>query len=271
MRLPAGRFYGSHAVSRRVPSAGVQVIESHYPAQSTLPAHSHDLAHFCIVIDGNYRERCGVKEHLRTPASVLYQPAGYTHAEEHYTAGCHLILEIEPRWTSPAACHDLALDQPVALEDPRITDLSARLYREAHQADPESDTVIEAAFLELLAETSRVVKKNTDAVCPHWLDNARDFIHAHYGETLTAHRIARSVGIHPVHLARSFRRQFHMTMGEYIRRLRVRRACHDLVHTHEPIAEIANRVGFADASHMTRTVKRQTGLAPSRYRSLFRE
>jgi AraC family transcriptional regulator len=270
MKLPAGRFYGQHALSRFVASAGVKLIESHYAGDTRLPTHSHELAHFCIVIEGSYRERCGSREHHRAPSSVLFQPAGFTHAEEHHGSGRHLILEVEPRWTSADADHDLVLDQPATLGDDRVIDLTQRLCREAHRTDPESETMIEAAFLELLAETSRALRAGGDVPIPAWLDDARDFIHGHIGETLAIRRIARAVGIHPVHLARSFRARFHMTVGEYIRCLRVRRACHDLVHTNDSLAEIAARAGFSDPSHMTRTVKRHTGVVPSRYRIRFR-
>jgi AraC-like DNA-binding protein len=37
--------------------------------------------------------------------------------------------------------------------------------------------------------------------------------------------------------------------------------------THLPLAEIAQRVGFADQSHLTSIFRRETGVTPGRYRS----
>ena len=76
--------------------------------------------------------------------------------------------------------------------------------------------------------------------------------------------------MHPVHLARVFRRHHGCSMGEYARRLRVERAAEALTSTGLPIGRIAHRTGFADHSHLSRTFRRMTGESPSEYRARHR-
>jgi AraC family transcriptional regulator len=56
-------------------------------------------------------------------------------------------------------------------------------------------------------------------------------------------------------------------MGEYLRRRRVAWACEQLARGDETISAIAQRAGFADHAHFTRTFARITGCTPRWYRA----
>ncbi len=87
---------------------------------------------------------------------------------------------------------------------------------------------------------------------------------------LTLAAIASVVGMHPVYLAREFRKHFRCTVGQYQRRLRIESACLEISRSDTPLAEVAAAVGFYDQSHFSRTFKRITGLTPAEYRAVFR-
>ena len=74
--------------------------------------------------------------------------------------------------------------------------------------------------------------------------------------------------MHPVHLARIFRRLLNQTPGEYVQRLRVRYACEQLSQADCDIAEVAAASGFSDQSHLTRVFKRFTHSTPAEFHSL---
>ena len=82
--------------------------------------------------------------------------------------------------------------------------------------------------------------------------------------------LAESVGVHPVTLARAFRRAFGCTVGEYVRRLRIDHAAHQLAQTELPLAEIALAAGFSDQSHFSNLFRRHTGLSPFKFRRVAR-
>lgn len=79
--------------------------------------------------------------------------------------------------------------------------------------------------------------------------------------------VAHVVGVHPMHLAKLFRRRYGCSMGEFVRRRRIAWACDQLAEESMTISAIAAQAGFADHAHFTRTVRRLTGCTPQWYRA----
>jgi len=98
--------------------------------------------------------------------------------------------------------------------------------------------------LKLIAEFYRNENPRSVERKPRWLAQARDLIYARSAERLTLSQIGREVGIHPVYLAREFRRHYRCTVGEYIRQIRIEAACVELKKPQRSIAEIAQRAVF---------------------------
>jgi AraC-like DNA-binding protein len=72
------------------------------------------------------------------------------------------------------------------------------------------------------------------------------------------------LGRSPDHAARAFRRAFGLPPARYLMGLRLRRAEELLTSGLRP-AEVAHRLGFADAGYFNRVFRRFTGLAPGRW------
>ncbi len=143
-------------------------------------------------------------------------------------------------------------------------ELSERLYPPSFQTPKHS-------HIEMLGETVRRCSTNGTHNPPRWLQQARDLLHGRFSENLTLAEVASAVGVHPVHLAQVFHKNYRCTVGDYMRRLRIEYACHELATSGKPIVDIALAAGFCDQSHFTRTFKRSTGVAPSQYRESLRE
>jgi AraC family transcriptional regulator len=107
---------------------------------------------------------------------------------------------------------------------------------------------------------------NTARGVPLWLDQARRLLHEQSGAGIRMRVIAREVGVHPVHLSRSFRQHFGTTMRHYLRDLRLRSACEEIRRTGHSLSRIALAAGFADQAHFTRVFKQVNGLTPSQFR-----
>jgi AraC family transcriptional regulator len=141
-----------------------------------------------------------------------------------------------------------------------------RLYRESKIEDSATPIVIEGLLLELLGHASRWLS-TPKLRLPPWLNTARDICHEHFNDPLNLFQIATLVGVHPTHLARSFRKYFRMTVGDYIRQLRLDWAISRLAETKDSIAEIAIAAGFYDQSHFTNSFKQRIGLSPAEFRA----
>jgi AraC family transcriptional regulator len=102
---------------------------------------------------------------------------------------------------------------------------------------------------------------------PHQrLDRCLEYLRAAPTAKTSLADVARIAGVHPIHLAKLFRKRFGYSMGEFLRRQRIRWACEQLARETGTISAIALRAGFADHAHFTRTFRRVTGCAPRWYR-----
>jgi len=102
---------------------------------------------------------------------------------------------------------------------------------------------------------------------PAWLRQALALIADELAGPLRLADVAARLDLHPVHVARTFRRLLGTSVGEHVARARVLRACELLRGTHATITDVAAATGFADHAHLTRTFRRLTGLTPSAYRA----
>jgi AraC-like DNA-binding protein len=74
-------------------------------------------------------------------------------------------------------------------------------------------------------------------------------------------------GIPPWAVSRGFGLVFGVSPEAFRARSRARRALKSIQNTQASLASIAAELGFADQSHMTRSVKQLTGIAPQAWRS----
>jgi AraC family transcriptional regulator len=81
--------------------------------------------------------------------------------------------------------------------------------------------------------------------------------------------LAREAGMHPVYLARLFRRCFGTSMGQYLRRRRIHTVIDCLGEDRRPLSSVAHEAGFADHAHMCRAFQAETGMTPSAYELLL--
>jgi len=192
-----------------------------YPASARLPRHSHERAHLCFVLDGQYQGTGSALDAIRRRGDVLFQPSGFEHAELHGTAGTHLLIELAPSWLDRVATSRGALSMPADL--PGSGFVASQVHRELREDGATSTLVVEGLLLELLGRTLQVSARSRRDPPLH--RRVRDVLHDRYTERLDLDELAAVFGVHPVHLARSSREHHGCTIGEYVRRLRVDRAC----------------------------------------------
>jgi AraC family transcriptional regulator len=178
------------------------------------------------------------------------------------------MLEISRQWIERLRADSIRLENDTDFYRGAFTPLCARLHREFHQTDRAAKLAIEGLALELLAEAARQPDTKLRAV-PPWLTQAREMLVEHFSETQTLTQIADEVGVHPVYLASAFRRKFGVTVGEFVRQLRIEHACAALGKEELSLAAIALQAGFADQSHFSKVFKSYVGLTPRKDRATF--
>lgn len=80
-------------------------------------------------------------------------------------------------------------------------------------------------------------------------------------------RLSDEVGVSRTHLHRRMKEMIGMTPSDYIRNIRLKRACELLKRNDIEVTQVAYKIGFASQSHFSSHFKRYTGYSPSEYRS----
>ena len=244
------------------------LTEAFQRPMSSFPRHAHELACLTFVLKGHCIETFDHKAYECGPVSAIVKPAGEVHANRYGQDGARcLILEIEPKRIQTQSSFSKVFAQPAYLRGDSFTALGTRIYKEFKTADFASALCIEGLVLEVIGQTERSRHKLPNFAAPKWLARARELCHDKFNEALTLSEVAKEVGINPAHLARTFRRHHGCTLGEYVRRLRLDRAAHDITHTLKSFAEIAVEYGFYDQSHLTHAFKVHTGMTPTEFRA----
>lgn len=97
-----------------------------------------------------------------------------------------------------------------------------------------------------------------------------DDLAAHYQDA-TIERIGQTMRMAPYALSARFRQEVGIPLRAYVQTLRIEIAKTLLVETSESIATVAARVGWHDASHLSRIFATQLGCRPGVYRRRHRE
>jgi len=261
--------FGGRVISSREFS-GLRLVDGVYAAETRIPSHSHQQAVFCIALKGKCNEIYAGKVREYEALTIEFLPSNQCHSLNFPRVDMRAFsIDVAPFWLERAREYSLSLENSVHAHGGLLSGLMMKLYNEFLEPDGASHLAIEGLALEMLAEVSRRPVRLSDRTPPRWLIQAVELLREKFSERLTITQVAANVGVHPVHLAREFRRFHRCTIGEYIRHLRIEQACRRLHATDEPLAAIASSVGFSDQSHFSRTFKRLIGMTPARYRATF--
>jgi AraC family transcriptional regulator len=245
---------------------GFDVVEAWFPPGQHLTRHTHDRACVAMMLEGSFDLAIAGRVLPCPPGAVATEPAGDRHANRMGDAGAHVIvIQPDPHPVDLLRPFTPFLDRASHRHHLGIATTATRLSRELDRPDDLAAIAAEAAVLEILVVLGRVAR-GAERAPPRWLLRARDLVHARFKEPLRLADVAREAEVHPGHLARAFRQHFGMTLGSYLRTLRLEWVAARLLGSEESLASIALAAGFADQSHLTRAFKLYSGLTPQVYR-----
>lgn len=246
-----------------------KLAESTYPAGLRMPLHDHEPAYLSFLLKGAYTENSPKGTRTCNPSTLVFHPPSDRHAVDFHTEVRIFRVEIKAAWLERMREFSGKLES-AHFRGGLMSTLCRRLYGEFQCNDAYSPLAIEGMMLEITAELTRQRLKKAESAPPRWLNEARDAVRANMSEPPSLNTLAQMVGVHPVTLAREFRRHFRCTIGAYVRQLRIEAACEELSYSETPLSLIATNAGFYDQSHFANTFRRHTGMTPTQYRAAER-
>ncbi|WP_412068943.1 helix-turn-helix domain-containing protein [Rubrivirga sp. IMCC43871] len=237
---------------------GARVADCVYPAGFRYPPHVDGRARISVVLRGGLREETRRGDETATASSVVVKPADARHQNLFGPVGARLLsVDLAP------AHLDGALGGWRWLHAGPTAAAALRLARAVHERPEEAADDLWALLAAVLPPPSR----EPTAVAP-WLAQARERMDDEPTAAPSVAALAADADVHPVSLARAFRRAFGVAPTTYRRRLRVRVAADLLASTDAPAAHVALDAGFADQSHLCRELRAELGLTPGQLRAL---
>jgi AraC-like DNA-binding protein len=257
--------------AHRTLRAGVVRVEATL-ADFAFPPHSHD--HVCIglVRDGAHDCRYGLRRHTVERGDLMLVNPGEVHdgRPTGRVGRRYSMLEID-HGAFRALCLDgielerLEFQRSVSrvptLRD-ALADWLICLAGTDASAEHEAAAVFFGSALEL---ADRSAPPSTGGLATRVYRRMRE---GDLSDDSIAD-LAKESGVSRYTLIRAFKQAFGLTPEDVRRQLRVERA-RTLLAGPGGLVEIAVAAGFADQSHMTRELRRLTGMSPAAYRRALR-
>ncbi|HEY3585902.1 MAG TPA: AraC family transcriptional regulator [Myxococcaceae bacterium] len=175
----------------------------------------------------------------------------------------------EERWAELKLA-DRGVERVCHFRDGQVEALAERMLREMNAGDELRLLALEGLALEMIAQSARPHWNIPGERRSRWLATVEERLRAEFRAPPSLRELACDAGVHPVHLARSFRARTGYSVGAFVRKLRLDWAEGQLLETSRSLAELSAEAGFADQSHFTRLFRARTGLAPACYRRTCR-
>jgi AraC family transcriptional regulator len=259
--FPPGYYTGE---STSWQTSDVMLTEVRHAVGKSVAEHQHEAPYFSLLLEGAYEERGDGFDLRYEPYTLVFHAARTPH-EDRMLGPCRFFaVDLLPKWETVitelggerAHVFELAGGDPIWLV--------LRLYREFLARANAGDAAVEALVYELCAHVAQ--RAGDESREPAWLSIADAAVHERFDQPLDLIALASSIGVHPTHLCRTFRRFRGHTISDAMMGARVQYVARRLSESDASLAEIAADAGFTDQSHMSRIFKRVAGSPPGDHR-----
>jgi AraC family transcriptional activator of pobA len=264
----------------------IQQLEAHvqqFPHVSE--SHAHDFYLLLYVCHGQGTHTIDLISYDLRPGSLFFLSPGQAHSwalspdaqgfilfftaefyRQHYPA---TRLSEYPFFT-PAR-------QPVVYLAPpetQVLPLFERIYQEEATAAPNRDAVVSAYVYLILELAARAYPEQEPAQHPAYgLQQVHDFgqlLNAHFRREKSVRYYADRLALTANHLNAICRRTLNKTASDLIHERVVTEAKRQLAHSAQSVAQVADAVGFEDASYFARYFKKYVGQTPEAFRQSYK-
>ena len=233
-----------------------------------LPRHHHNEPNFVVTRSGAFERRSAGGDVRCAPGTIFTEPAGEPHGNVFGGAGATVLI-VQP--LKPAgdfsSIERSAFETQSTFASYDAARVAVEIAEEVRLADAFSSLAIDGLALQMLTVALRAGQRNRTHGRPRWLRRVVEAIHDDPTRRLSLARLAEITGVHPSHLARTFRSAYGVSLGRFARNARLDSAAMALSTTRLPISQIALDAGFADQSHFTRAFKHLRGMTPAEFRT----
>jgi YesN/AraC family two-component response regulator len=125
---------------------------------------------------------------------------------------------------------------------------------------------LEALYEEMPHVYCSAVSELAIAALPSLIREAVTYIRFNIDQPLSLSHIADTLGVHPSHLSRAFKKELGMTLTDYINKLRIEEAKYVLDQGNASVTQAALSVGYNDPNYFSKVFTKLEHVTPQDYR-----
>ncbi|WP_026413598.1 helix-turn-helix transcriptional regulator [Actinomadura oligospora] len=239
------------------------------------PAEVHDVHRLVLVRTGRFRRRAS-GDHTDLDRTHAYLGAPGDEEQFAHPSGGDVCTSIT---VTPRLWRTLAGDTTTPDRRTLHVDARADLTHRRVLASARAGDIDYALCEDLLALLATALRDTTDHPTPsgapsrpadrHLVAAARDAILEGHPASGTLISLAALLDASPYRLSRAFPRELGVTVTRFRHRVRMAQALDRLEAGETNLSTLATDLGYADQSHLTRTVRQYLGQTPTTLRRLL--
>lgn len=248
--------------------ASLSLHRTCYASVLVQPRHAHAELQISMVLTGGVDETVAGDTRTGAPLHIAIKDAGVEHANRWSPVGARMArLEFAGHGTTNATLAALTGDATAPTWRWRFDAAAARAFLRVF-ADPTRAHVAadDVDVVDLLAAIVARPAAIARGAPPAWLCDVIAQLDAAWTPSLGTAQLAQQAGVHPVYLARCVRRWYGVSVGDLLRRERLRRTVAHLANAPDRVSMVALSHGYADEAHCARSVRAALGMAPAALR-----
>ncbi|MBD2871971.1 AraC family transcriptional regulator [Paenibacillus arenilitoris] len=279
-------------VPHREPGFPLDVFHIIPPGKEILHLHWHDDWEIIYFIRGNATFYIGSETVKPEPGDLLFVNKGLIHTgfadDEHPVEYYAVVFHSALAGSSMADSYHMQITNPyiagksffplhLPAKDasyPYIADIVKQLIAEYKQRGKGFQLAIRSMLHLLLVHLSRHHQlqgtpgsaSEESAELTEKFKELIAFVERHYPEKLTVQQAAGIVNLSEYHFCRTFKKITGKTFVEYVNLLRINAAEQLLLHSSDPVTEIAFNVGFGSVNYFSQMFKQYKRHSPSQWR-----
>jgi AraC family transcriptional regulator len=263
MKLDTGQYTGKYITSKNL--HGFIISHSQHPALEEVQLHYHRNPYFVYVSSGSYNEYYQRGQIHLTPGDILFHPAGSEHSNVISSLPVSCInLELSAAWFEHLQMPSPNCSFPQ--QHPMYRKIIGSICNELSYEDAYSESVIYSHAIQLTAASARLqhhpsIQRKYSISVKKYIENADDAQH------VSLQDLSSLTGLTTFHLCRIFKKETGISIGEYLRENKIKRACDLLRTTSIPPSTVSMLLGYSDNAHFYREFKKRVGCTPVQYRS----
>ncbi|MDW3194279.1 MAG: helix-turn-helix transcriptional regulator [Cytophagales bacterium] len=243
------------ATSQSFESELFKISVVNYTSKVSEDWHWHEKFHVSSIIRGGNLESRSKKDIQVTSGKVMTYDQGEVH-RNRFTAhpSRNLNIELEQRFFSG----DVQFSH-LSQKDDSMIELY-RIYMELVLQEQYSEQAITQSLQSLFW-------KGHPENPAQWIPKLETILNDRWNEFIALEELSSELRIHPVTISKYFAKQKGITLSNYMRKIKVKKAIDLLMNSSRSITEIALYCGFSDQSHLTRLTNLYVGHTPLEIRS----